>query len=71
MSLRSTIRITVIYWDMIPMLATVIDWANLLGKDQQELLLLTDRRGRLMGDGDVYLKSVDWDGDENEAPLKV
>ena len=31
-------------WDIILMPATVIDWINLLGKDQQELLLFTDHK---------------------------
>ena len=56
---------------MILMLDTVIARVNLLGKHQQDLLIFTHRRGRLIGNGNVGLKGVDGDGDENEAPLKI
>ena len=49
----------------------VIDWVNLLGKYQQDLLVSTDRRGQLIGDGDVNLTVVYRDGDRNEAPLNI
>ena len=57
------------------MLDIVIAWFNLLGKHKQELLVFTDRKGRIIGYGDVKLTWVDGDGDgdgdENEAPLKI
>ena len=53
---------------MILILNTVIDRVNQLGKYQQDILIFTHRKGRLIGDGDVRIKGVD--GDENEAPLK-
>ena len=48
-----------------------IDQVNLLIKDQQELLVFTYCKGRIIGDGDVDLTGVDGDGGENEAPLKI
>ena len=56
---------------MILMLDTAISRVDLLGKHQQDILIFTHRRGRLIGDGNVGLKGVDGDGDENEAPLKI
>ena len=63
MRLRSMKNITRRSWDMILMPATVIERVNILGKDQQELLVFTDCKGRIIGDGDVDIKGVD--GDEN------
>ena len=40
-------------WDIIPMPQTVIDRVNLLGKDQPELFVFTDRKGRPIGDIDI------------------
>ena len=65
MSLRSCKRITRYAWDELPMPDTVIDRINELGKGQPELLTFTDRKGRLIGDGDVELTGVD--GEDNEA----
>ena len=56
-------------WYTILILDTVIDRVNQLGKYQQDILIFTHRKGRLIGDGDVRIKGVD--GDENEAPLKI
>ena len=53
MILRSMKRITRRSWDMIPMTDTVIDWVELIKKYQQELLVFTDIKGKLIGDGDV------------------
>ena len=64
-------NITRQFWDMIRMPDTGIDRVNILVKYQQELLVFTSHKGRLIGDGDVDLTGVDGDGDENEAPLKV
>ena len=50
---------------------TFIDRVNLLGKDQQEIVAFTDRKGQIIGYGDVQLTGVDWDGYENEALLKI
>ena len=63
MSLSSMKNISGKYWYMIPMPDTVIDRVNLLGKDQPEILVFTDRKGQIIGDNDVYLTGVD--GDEN------
>ena len=70
MSLRSMQKITRRSWDMILIPDTVIYRINILVKYKQELLVFTDWKGRLIGDGDVYLIGLDGDGDENEAPLK-
>ena len=50
---------------------TVIKWVNLLVKYQQELLVFTDCKGRLIGDSGVNLTVVDEDKDENETQLKI
>ena len=71
MSLRSTKKITRQSWDIIPMPNTVIDWVNILGKYQQELLLCTDRKGRIIGDDNIKIIGVDGDRYENESPLKI
>ena len=75
MSLRSMKNITRRSWDNIPITDTVIDRVNLLGKDQQELLVFTACKGQTIGDGDVELTEVDGDGDGdgdgNEAPIKL
>ena len=39
-------------WDPIPMPSSVIERVNRLGKDQPELLLFTDRKGRLVGEAE-------------------
>ena len=59
MSLRSMKNITKISWYMIPMPYTVIDRVNLLGKYQPELLLFTDCKGQIIGDGDVNITGTD------------
>ena len=69
MSLSSMKNITRKSWDMTLMPDTVIDRFNLLGKDQPEILAFSDRKGRLIADGDVELTGVD--GDEKEASLKI
>ena len=71
MSLSSMKNITRRSWDIILMPDTVIDPLNLLGKYQQELLVITDCKGWIIGDGDVELTGMDGNGDENEAPLKI
>ena len=71
MSLRSMKNITRWSWDIIPIPDTVIDKINILGKHQQELLVFTDRKGGIFGDGDVNLTVVYRDGDRNEAPLNI
>ena len=48
---------------MILMPFTVIDRVNISEKYQQEILVFTDRKGRLVGDGDVDLTGVDGYGD--------
>ena len=55
MILRSMENITRKFWDMILMRDTVIDRVNILGKYQQEILVSTDCKVRLIGDGDVDL----------------
>ena len=58
-------------WDIIPMPGTFINQVDLLRKYQQELLVFTDSKGQIIGDGDVELAGVDKDGDENKAPPKI
>ena len=50
---------------------TVIDRVNLLVKYQQDLLVFTDCKGQIIGDGDVDLIVLDGGGYENESPLKL
>ena len=73
MIIRSIKNITRQYWDIILMSDIVIDRVNLLVKYQQDILVFTCFNGRIIGDGDVEITGVDrdWDGDENEAPLKI
>ena len=40
-------------------------------KNQQELLVFIDRKGQLIGYGDVDLTGLDGGGDKNEAPIKI
>ena len=61
---------------MILMPDTIIYRVNILVKDQQELLVFTDHKGRLIGDRDMNLTVVDVEGDKNEtslneAPVKI
>ena len=56
---------------MITMPDTGIDWVDQLGKYQQELLVFTDCKGRIIGDGYVDLTVLNRGGDEHEAPLKI
>ena len=62
MSLRSMGNINSKYWDMIPMPDTVIDWVNLLGKYQPEILVSSYLRVRLVFNCGVYLTLVDGGG---------
>ena len=71
MILRSMRNITRLSWDIISMPDTVIDRVDILVKHQQELLVFTDHRGLIIGDGDVDLTGLDRSGGENEAPLKI
>ena len=52
MSLTTGAAITRYGWDLIPMPSSVIARVNRLGKDQPELLLFTDRKGRLIEKAD-------------------
>ena len=45
MSLNSMKNITRIFWDMIQMPEIVIDRVNILGRDQQDILVFTDHKG--------------------------
>ena len=56
---------------MITMPDTVLIQVNILGKYQQEILVFTDYRGQLIGDGYVDLTGVDGDEYENEALQKI
>ena len=49
MSLTTGSAVTRYGWDPIPMASSVIARVNRIGKDQPELLLFTDRKGRLTG----------------------
>ena len=57
--------------DIILIPDTFIDQVKLLGKYQQEILVFTDWKYGLMGDGDVKITGVDGGGDENESSLKL
>ena len=48
-----------------------IDLVNILSKYQQQLLVYTNHKGQLIGDGDGNITGVDEDGDENEAPINI
>ena len=50
---------------------TVIDWVDLIGKYLQYILLFTDCKGWLIGDGDVDISVVHGDGNENDALIKI
>ena len=50
---------------------TVIDWVDLIGKYLQYILLFTDCKGWLIGDGDVEISVVHGDGNENDALIKI
>ena len=63
-------NITRRYWDIIPIPDTFIDWVNILGKNQQDLLVFADCKEQIIGDGDVELIGVDGYGNETESPLK-
>jgi hypothetical protein len=56
-------------WDIIPMPQTVIDRVNLLGKDQPELLIFTDRKGQPIGDvEDIHGADDHAEDDDVELP---
>ena len=71
MSLMSMKNITRKYLYIIPMRDKSIDWVNILGKYQQEILVFTDCKGQPILDDDVKLTGVDGEGGENEALLKI
>ena len=71
MILMSMENITRQSWDRIPMPDTVIDWVNLLRKDQPEIWVFTDWKIQLIVDADVDITEVDGDGDENEDPQQI
>ena len=64
MILRSMKNNTGRFWDMVTMPDTVIDRANILGKYQQEILVFTDRKFCLVGDGGIELTGVYGNGYE-------
>ena len=53
------------------MLGTVFDWVNVLGTDQKKLLVFTDSKERIIGDGAYNLTGAGGDGDNFEAPLNI
>ena len=59
------------YWDIIAMPDKVIDRVNILGKYQQELLVFSYCKVRLIAYGDVEITVVDGGGYENYSPLKI
>ena len=62
MILTTSADVTRYGWDPIPMPSSVIERVNRLGKDQPELLLFTNRKGRLIGKSEPT--GVDGDGAE-------
>jgi hypothetical protein len=67
LNLTSGQKITRRSWDIIPIPQTVIDRVNLLGKDQPEQFIFTDRKGRLIGDIEPVDNDDAYDPDTNEA----
>ena len=65
MSLMLMQNITKRYWDIILVPDTVIDRVNKLGKYQQDILICTDCKGQLIGDGDIGITGVDGSRDQN------
>jgi len=53
MALNTGKKITRYSWDEIPMPETVIARVNLLGRDQPEQLVFTDRHGNVIGDDEI------------------
>ena len=58
-------NITRQYWYIISMIYTVIHQVNIPEKYQQEILVFTYHKGRLIGDGDVDLTGVEGMGMES------
>ena len=56
---------------MVLILDTVIDRVNILVKYKQYLFVFTDRKGWLIGDGDVEITGVYGGGDLNDSALKL
>ena len=52
MSLTTGASVTIYGWDTIPIPSSVIARVNRLGKDQPELLIFTDKKGRLIGEAE-------------------
>ena len=42
----------------------MIDWANVLGKDQPEIFIFADRKGRKIGESEI----TGVEGDQNTTP---
>jgi hypothetical protein len=66
MNLATGQRITRRTWDILPMPNSVIDRVNALGKDQPELFIFTDRKGRPIGDIEPHGPDDDLDDDHND-----
>ena len=64
MSLKTEQNITRYNWDEIPIPQTVIYRVNVLGKDQLEHFIFTDRKGQKIGES----KITGVEGDQNVTP---
>ena len=64
MSLKTGQKITKYNWDEIPIPQTVINRVNVLGKDQPENFIFTNRKGRKIGES----KIIGVEGDQNVTP---
>ncbi len=69
MALNSGKKIARRSWDAIPMPDTVIDRVNVLGNDQPEDLVFTDRLGRQIGDVETPGVPTTLDEGPEEASL--
>lgn len=66
MSLATGQKISRRSWDVLPMPNSVVDRVNTLGKDQPELFIFTDRKGRPIGDIEPLGPDDDLDDDNND-----
>ena len=67
MSLQNGQNITRYNWDDIPIPKTVIDRVNVLGKDQPEHFIFTNRKGKKIGEP----KITGVEGDQSVTPQNL
>ena len=64
MSLQNGQKIKRYNWDEVPIPQTVINQVNVLGKDQPEYFIFTNRKGRQIGESEM----TGVEGDQNLTP---